>query len=54
MAAQLMCPNITCRKILSIPESARGKVVRCSHCQTSLRVPDGKPVTHANEKKKSA
>lgn len=51
MPAQLMCPNITCRKILSIPDAARGKVVRCSHCQTALRVPESK---HAGEKKKSA
>lgn len=54
MAAQLMCPNITCRKILSVPDSARGKVVRCSHCQTALRVPDAKPSTLSHEKKKSA
>jgi LSD1 subclass zinc finger protein len=39
MPTQLMCPNIKCRKILSVPEEARGKIVRCSHCQTSLRVP---------------
>lgn len=38
-AAQLMCPNIKCRKILTVPEEARGKVVTCSHCQTALRVP---------------
>ena len=41
---QLMCPNIKCRKILSVPEEARGKVVTCSHCQTSLRVPAVKPL----------
>lgn len=43
MPAQLMCPNIKCRKILSVPDDARGKVVRCGHCQTSLRVPAAKP-----------
>ncbi len=42
-ATQLMCPNIRCRKILSVPEEARGKVVTCSHCQTALRVPAVKP-----------
>ena len=41
--AQLMCPNIKCRKILSVPDEARGKIVTCSHCQTSLRVPLAKP-----------
>lgn len=40
--AQLMCPNIKCRKILSVPEETRGKIVVCSHCQTSLRVPASK------------
>ena len=43
MPAQLMCPNIKCRKILSVPDEARGKVVRCAHCQTALRVPQPKP-----------
>ncbi len=42
MPTQLMCPNIKCRKILSVPDEARGKIVRCSHCQTSLRVPPPK------------
>jgi LSD1 subclass zinc finger protein len=42
MPTQLMCPNIKCRRILSVPDEARGKIVRCSHCQTSLRVPPPK------------
>ena len=54
MITQLMCPNINCRKILNVPEEARGKVVRCSHCQTSLRVPEGKKTAVANPAKKSA
>ncbi len=55
MAARLMCPNINCRKILSVPDEARGKVVRCSHCQSSLRVPELKhPSADAPKEKKSA
>lgn len=55
MAAQLMCPNIQCRKILSVPDEARGKVVRCSHCQTALRVPEAKaPAAQAARDRKSA
>ncbi len=50
MPAQLMCPNIQCRKILSVPEEARGKVVRCSHCQTTLRVPEAKDRTQREKK----
>ena len=36
---QLICPNLRCRKILKVPEEARGKVVRCQYCQSLLRVP---------------
>ena len=42
MSAQVMCPTLKCRKILSIPEESRGKVVRCQHCQTLLKVPEHK------------
>ncbi len=42
MAAQLICPNLRCRKILSVPDEARGKVVKCQYCQTTLRVPEVK------------
>ncbi len=43
MPAQVMCPNLRCRKILSVPDDARGKVVKCQACQSLLRVPDAKP-----------
>jgi len=42
MPCQLICPNLRCRKILSVPEEMRGKVVKCQHCQTSFRVPPTK------------
>jgi hypothetical protein len=42
---RIMCPNLTCRKILAVPTSARGKTVRCKGCQTNIRVPDGKSET---------
>jgi LSD1 subclass zinc finger protein len=54
MAAQLMCPNIRCKKVLSVPEDARGKVVRCSHCQTAFRVPVPRQIVPDEPKKKSA
>jgi hypothetical protein len=41
MALQMMCPNLRCRKILSVPDTVRGKLVKCQHCQTSFRVPEG-------------
>lgn len=38
---RVMCPNLTCRKILAVPQSARGKTVRCRGCGTNIRVPSG-------------
>ncbi|MFG0327969.1 MAG: hypothetical protein ACF8SC_11970 [Phycisphaerales bacterium JB037] len=39
---RIMCPRLTCRKLLSVPESARGKTVRCRYCRTSIRIPEAK------------
>ncbi len=36
---RIMCPNLTCRRILAVPSSARGKTVRCRGCQTNIRIP---------------
>jgi LSD1 subclass zinc finger protein len=47
---RVMCPNLTCRKILAVPTSARGKTVRCRSCQTNIRIP-GLPSKEAGEKK---
>ena len=46
---RIMCPNLTCRKVLSIPELARGKTVRCKSCGTNIRVPDAKPTEPATD-----
>jgi hypothetical protein len=40
MPVQLICPNLRCRKFLSVPEDVRGKLVKCQHCQTAFRVPE--------------
>jgi hypothetical protein len=37
----MMCPKLTCRKILHVPETARGKTIRCRNCGTTCRVPEG-------------
>ncbi len=42
MAVQLICPNLACRKFLSVPEEVRGKLVKCQHCQTNFRVPEAR------------
>jgi hypothetical protein len=39
MSVQLICPNLRCRKFLSVPDEVRGKLVKCQHCQTAFRVP---------------
>jgi hypothetical protein len=39
MSVQLLCPNLKCRKILSVPDEIRGKLVKCQYCQSMLRVP---------------
>jgi hypothetical protein len=36
---KIMCPNLTCRRILAVPSAARGKTVRCRNCGTNIRVP---------------
>lgn len=41
---RIMCPNLTCRRVLAVPESARGKTVRCKNCGTSVAIPAAKPV----------
>ena len=36
----IMCPKLTCRKVLSVPDQARGKSVRCRACATVIKVPE--------------
>ncbi len=43
---RLICPNLKCRKILSVPESARGKKVRCRGCGMRVQIPE-KPAAPA-------
>jgi hypothetical protein len=35
----MICPNLKCGRTVVAAESARGKVVRCAHCQTLFLVP---------------
>ncbi len=57
---RIMCPNLTCRRVLAVPPSARGKTVRCRNCGMNIRVPQagGKPTAHTDSgdvpQKKSA
>ncbi len=46
---RIMCPNLACRKLLAVPESARSKTVRCKACHTAIRVPDAQTQQTTNE-----
>lgn len=37
---RIMCPALTCRRILAVPVSSRGKNVRCKSCGATIRVPE--------------
>lgn len=37
---RIMCPNLTCKRILAVPVSSRGKNVRCKNCSATIRVPE--------------
>jgi len=39
MPVTMICPNLSCRRTVVAPESARGKLVRCAHCDQLFRVP---------------
>lgn len=36
---RMICPNLKCRSILSVPVNARGKTVRCRQCSMRIQVP---------------
>ncbi|MCC6322840.1 MAG: hypothetical protein IT438_15560 [Phycisphaerales bacterium] len=36
---RIMCPNLTCKRILAVPGASRGKNVRCKSCGATIRVP---------------
>ncbi len=36
---RIMCPNLGCRRILAVPVSARGKLIRCRKCGMTIRIP---------------
>jgi hypothetical protein len=56
MAITIMCPNLSCRCVLRVPEKVRGKKVRCGQCGTVFGVPATSspkaPVSEAQPAKK--
>ncbi len=51
---RIMCPNLSCRRVLAVPESARGKTVRCKNCGTSVTIPAAKSTPPQSGKKDQA
>jgi hypothetical protein len=47
MPVQLICPNLRCRKFLTVPEENRGKLVQCQHCQMTFKVPEARKTAAA-------
>lgn len=39
---RIMCPNLSCQRVLAVPEGARGKVVRCRMCGMNVKIPASK------------
>ncbi len=42
-----MCPNLSCQRVLAVPEGARGKVVRCRVCGMNIKIPASKAAAGA-------
>ena len=39
---RIKCPNLACQRVLAVPAGARGKLVRCRSCGTTIRIPLGR------------
>ena len=39
MAVHVICPSLRCRKILTLGDDVRGKLVKCRYCDMEFRVP---------------
>lgn len=46
---RIMCPSLTCRRVLAVPASSRGKNVRCKGCGATIRVPEKQVPPAAND-----
>lgn len=42
---RIMCPSLTCRRVLAVPANSRGKNVRCKGCGATIRVPEKPPAS---------
>ncbi len=42
MPVTILCPKLTCRAVLRVPDTVRGKRIRCGECGTAFMVPEPK------------
>jgi len=54
MAVTVLCPKLTCRAVLRVPEQVRGKRIRCGECGTAFTVPNKAPKPVSPRKKEPA
>lgn len=58
MAVSVLCPKLTCRSVLRVPDNVRGQRIRCGECGTAFIVPqlekvDPKPPPEKSSQEKS-
>ena len=51
MTVTILCPKLTCRAVLRVPDNIRGKRVRCSECETTFLVPQADSAEKPESKK---
>ncbi|MCA9289775.1 MAG: hypothetical protein KDA25_01530 [Phycisphaerales bacterium] len=39
---RIKCPQLSCQRVLAVPGNARGKLVRCRNCGTTIKIPEAK------------
>ena len=54
MSVTVLCPNLKCRMVLSVPEQVRGKKVRCKYCGMTFVVPEKSETLARRESEKNA
>ena len=48
MSVTVLCPNLSCKAILHVPDNMRGQMIRCGQCGTYLTVPPNRGDSGSN------
>ena len=54
MSFHVICPSLRCRKILTLPDEARGSLVTCRYCSMQFRVPQYRAASTPSARKRQA